>query len=242
MIYYNTLNQEHNKLKQDYEKVLKEKNKLSEKKIGLSDIIGSTNKKDPIALEKENKKYKEDYKKLENDYNQLIDENDKLKKEIEDLKLKLSKDKLKENYNVLNYNYNSLVTQNSDLKKQLEKLKKEKGGKIEIPKLALKSKPDNDQNKKVQLAPSPSSKDSEKKDIFKRTNKMAKSVKVTNMAKQLEEVLNKAKTNINSGSSTARLEVTPIIHEKVDLTGENNAVSLRSSKKKKKSPIIFEDN
>ena len=98
----------------------------------------------------------------------------------------------------------------------------------------------------MQIAPTNKEeiKSGEKKDSFRRNNNMAKSMKVSNMAKQLEAVLNRPKPALNSGSITPRTEEANIIHEKVDLAGDNsgdNSNLFRASKKKKKSPIVFED-
>ena len=84
----------------------------------------------------------------------------------------------------------------------------------------------------------------DKKDEDGRTGPVSKSMKVSNIAQQLEAVLKRPKTM--GGPPEKDKDETPIIHTKVDLTEENKEIpnqggGSRRKKAKKKAFIDDED-
>ena len=82
----------------------------------------------------------------------------------------------------------------------------------------------------------------EKKDNDRNSNKLYKSMKVSNMAKQLESVLNRSKTLATENN---KKDETPITHAPLDLSADaegDNRMSYARSGRKKKSQKQFVDN
>ena len=122
-----------------------------------------------------------------------------------------------ESSNNKNKDNNNLLKQNSDLIKQIEKLKKDAQIKVAPPIYV---------NKTVSY---------EKKDDNRNNNRLYKSMKVSNMAKQLESVLNRSKT---LDTENNKKDETPITHAPLDLSADdegNNRMSYARSGRKKKS-------
>ena len=153
-----------------------------------------------------------------NNYNSLKDENHKNVP-----KKKTLNDMITSDNNVKNDNNDDLLKQNSDLIKQIEKLKKD---------AEIKEVPAFHATKTLQL---------DNKDENRNKNKLYKSLKVSNMAKQLESVLNRSRT---VAEDNRKKDEAPIIHDVLDFTSNddgNNKMSFARSGRKKKSQKQFVD-
>ena len=175
-------------------------------------------------MKEENNKLKNDYDQLLNNYNSLKDENQKNVPKNKSLNDMITSDNNVDDKNkIKNDNNDDLLKQNSDLIKQIEKLKKD---------AEIKEVPAFHATKTLQL---------DNKDENRNKNKLYKSLKVSNMAKQLESVLNRSRT---VAEDNRKKDEEPITHGVLDFTSNddgNNKMSFARSGRKKKSQKKFVD-